>query len=40
MLQSMRIQKAFQPVLEEVINAFSRSFAEDLHSIYVYGSQI
>ena len=38
MLQSMRIQKAFQPVLEEVINAFSRSFAEDLHSIYVYGS--
>ncbi len=38
MLQSMRIQKAFQPMLEEVINAFSRSFAEDLHSIYVYGS--
>jgi len=38
MLQSMRIQKAFQPVLEEVINAFSRSFAEDLHSTYVYGS--
>ncbi|MDN5432299.1 MAG: nucleotidyltransferase domain-containing protein, partial [Acinetobacter sp.] len=34
----MRIQKAFEPVLENVINHFSRSFVEDLHSIYVYGS--
>lgn len=32
------IQKTFRPVLADVIQAFKLKFAENLHSIYIYGS--